>query len=114
LTLHGAQMRWRDGHGILCREPSKCAPPTALRGVWDGRFTCSGAGDDLRLGALGTDLLGDLAWRETGLSREVLSVSPALWRGSTLVAHPTLSPNPAHIFRHTCGIEAFFLGFISR
>ncbi|MEO1551390.1 MAG: tRNA lysidine(34) synthetase TilS, partial [Pseudomonadota bacterium] len=26
LTLHGAQMRWRDGHGILCREPSKCAP----------------------------------------------------------------------------------------
>ena len=113
-TLHGAQMRWREGRAILFREASKMAQPRALPGCWDNRFECSGEGADLLLGPLGTALNDDLNWRASGLSREVLAVSPALWQGQRLVAHPTLSPNPAHIFRHTCGIEAFFESFLSR
>ncbi|MBU2980970.1 tRNA lysidine(34) synthetase TilS [Lentibacter algarum] len=59
-------------------------------GLWDGRFKFHGEhSKELTLGALGSAGLAACDdWRATGLPRSSLLASPALWRGSDLVAAP--------------------------
>lgn len=59
-------------------------------GLWDNRWRLNGnPGPGAEIRALGEDGLGQCkAWRDTGLPRATLIASPAVWRGSDLVAAP--------------------------
>ena len=55
---------------------------------WDGRWILRGPhADDLEVRALG-ESVKDTPWRDTGMPRQSLLASPAIWRGATLVAAP--------------------------
>jgi tRNA(Ile)-lysidine synthase len=89
-TLNGCRFRvTRDAIRIL-REPKAVAaietPTTAL---WDHRWHLEGPhAPDLTIRALGDGLRQIANWRETGLPRDALLVSPAVWRGDALIAAP--------------------------
>ena len=89
ITLHGCVLRPHKGRIAIRREPARVAPPVAS-GPWDGRWELDGPPEPgLTLGALGRaglDACPD--WRATGIPRETLLTTPALWRGSQLVAAP--------------------------
>ena len=56
--------------------------------LWDGRWRLDGPhAGDLEIHALG-DAVKDTPWRETGMPRQSLLASPAVWRGEELVAAP--------------------------
>ncbi len=82
-TLAGCRAR----KGWLMREPRAVGGPVPVGALWDGRWQVIGLPGEVRvLGAEGLSLVKD--WRETGLPREVLVVSPAVWQGKTLLAAP--------------------------
>ncbi len=55
---------------------------------WDGRWCLEGPHDDaLEIRALG-EAVKHAPWRETGLPRQSLLASPAVWRAETLIAAP--------------------------
>ena len=57
-------------------------------GLWDGRWKLNGPrANDLEVRALG-EAVRDTPWRETGMPRQSLLASPAIWRGETLIAAP--------------------------
>jgi tRNA(Ile)-lysidine synthase len=73
------------------REPKAVAGLTAAVGAaWDGRWRLVGPdlpGAEVRaLGAAGLAECPD--WRGTGLRRETLLTTPALWAGRRLIAAP--------------------------
>ncbi len=56
--------------------------------LWDGRWHLSGPhAPDLVVRALG-EAVKDTPWRDTGLPRQSLLASPAVWQGETLIAAP--------------------------
>jgi tRNA(Ile)-lysidine synthase len=90
-TLSGCRVRADDGTILVTREhravASLCTPANAR---WDHRWHLSGPhAGDLTIRALGPDGLRVCKdWRNVGLPREILIVTPAVWRGETLVAAP--------------------------
>ena len=57
--------------------------------VWDSRWLLDGPhAPGLEIRALGEAVKECPGWRETGLPRQSLMASPAVWRGDTLVAAP--------------------------
>ena len=55
---------------------------------WDTRWHLDGPhAPDLEIRALG-EAVKDTPWRETGMPRQSLLASPAVWRGETLIAAP--------------------------
>ena len=55
---------------------------------WDGRWILEGPhADELEVRAL-SEAVKDTPWRDTGMPRQSLLASPAIWRGATLVAAP--------------------------
>lgn len=57
--------------------------------LWDGRWRLSGPhAPGLEIRALGEAVAQCPGWRESGLPRQSLLASPAIWRGETLVAAP--------------------------
>ncbi len=72
------------------RESKAAAPRCAATKLWDGRWHISGdLPADAELGALGAAGLAHCPdWRETGLPRAVLLVSPAVWLADRLIAAP--------------------------
>ena len=93
-TLAGCRFRHRNGSYTMTREARAvggAVPPDTL---WDGRWRVSGpAPAGASLGALGAEGLRALPdWRATGLPREALMVTPAIWQGDTLVAAPLAAP----------------------
>ncbi len=81
---------------VIMREPAaikgSIARPSQL---WDGRWQLSAPAspddcpDDCHVAALGERGLAACPdWRETGIRRGALLVSPAVWRGSELIAAP--------------------------
>lgn len=91
LTLHGCRVVCKARHGWICREYQAVRDHVTQAGaLWDNRWQLHG-GDvvGLEVRPLGENGLRDCRdWRDTGLPREVLMASPALWRGSDLVAAP--------------------------
>jgi tRNA(Ile)-lysidine synthase len=90
-TLSGCRLRVSDTEIRILREPKAVAGlATATDQLWDGRWRMDGPdaqGQEVR--ALGADgLRACKDWRATGLSRDVLVVSPAVWQGATLIAAP--------------------------
>lgn len=91
LTLHGCVLRPRRGRIVLRREPARTAAPVPFGAAWDGRWVVAGHGAGLRVGALGVaGLARRPRWRESGLAREALLTTPAVWNGADLVAAPLL------------------------
>lgn len=56
--------------------------------LWDGRWRLEGPhAPDLEVRALG-ETVKDTPWRETGMPRQSLLASPAIWRDNDLIAAP--------------------------
>lgn len=133
-TLHGCLIRRRGAKLTVRREPARVAPPVSLaEGRWDGRWEWIGdsieaagvkSGADaggnarekagaaaeetgLRIGALGAAGLAECGdWRARGLRREALLSTPALWRGTRLVAAPLARPEPGARFRRISALPS--------
>lgn len=77
----------RFAKGWLCREARVLGGPVAVGGLWDGRWRVTGPAGEVRmLGAEGLRQVPD--WRRAGLPREVLAVTPGVWRGEALLGAP--------------------------
>lgn len=86
-TLGGVRFRWAGDTCTVSREPRAVGGPVPVGQLWDGRWRVTGPEAQVR--ALGADGLRQVKdWRKTGLPREVLVVSPAVWQGETLLAAP--------------------------
>lgn len=90
-TLAGCKVKVTGAEFRVSREPKAVAelecPTDAL---WDNRWRLSGPHDPaLVVRALGGEgLRACKGWRETGVGRAALIVTPAIWRGEDLVAAP--------------------------
>lgn len=82
-TLAGCRAR----AGWLMREPRAVGAAVPVGQLWDGRWLVEGPEAEVR--ALGAEGLGQVkGWREAGLPREVLMVTPGVWEGDRLLATP--------------------------
>lgn len=87
-TLHGCFCQAEAESLRIGREPAAASEPVPAPGLWDGRWriTCP-SGTALTAGALGEAGLAERpGWRDSGLKRSTLLVSPALWDGPELQA----------------------------
>lgn len=83
-------VRFRVGPRTLriVREPRAAGHAVAVGQVWDGRWTVTGPpGPEVR--ALGAAGLAQVPrWRDCGVARDALVVSPGVWSGGQLLAAP--------------------------
>ena len=88
-TLHGCLILNSDMTVRITREHNAVkdlATPTTT--PWDGRWHLKGPhANNLEVRALG-EAVKDTPWRETGMPRQSLLASPAVWHGHTLIAAP--------------------------
>jgi len=108
LTLHGCVLR-RSGAGVAVRrEPARMAGRVAAGRRWDGRWELTGAAaEGAEIGGLGVAGLAFCArWRDTGLARETLLTTPALWRGERLIDAPFARGAGPGVFRRVAGVPA--------
>lgn len=91
-TLAGCRLNRRDDGVIIAREPKALGAAVAPGQTWDGRWRVDGPDmPGARIGALGAaGLTLCKHWRRSGLPRQVLVVTPAVWQGQTLIAAPAL------------------------
>jgi len=89
-TLQGCLMIRTAASVLITREPAACAGPIPPGALWDGRWQVEGPfRSGMTIGALGNKgLLACPDWRATGLARDVLRTTPAVWHGDTLLAAP--------------------------
>lgn len=91
-TLAGCRARVLPRHIRLTREARAVCDGGPL---WDRRWHVTPEppeGAEIRaLGGAGLALCSD--WRKSGIPREALIVSPAIWRGDCLLAAPLLQPD---------------------
>lgn len=90
-TLAGCAIRCASEEIRVLRELKAVAGvETRTANLWDNRWRLTGPHDPaLSVRALGPDGLAQLKdWRATGLPRAALIVTPAIWRGDTLIAAP--------------------------
>jgi tRNA(Ile)-lysidine synthase len=80
------------------------------QGRWDRRWEIVNgeqAEDGLAIGALGAEgLRARPRWRDTGHARLALLTTPAIWRGTELVAAPILEPCGKWTFRRISAVPA--------
>lgn len=111
LTLHGCILRPHRGRIAIRREPARVAPPVPFNhGRWDGRWSLSAPAEvqttRWTIGALGFSGLRALHdWRDTGLAREALASTPAVWQDDTLVGAPVLGVGPALTVRRFSAVQ---------
>lgn len=111
-TLAGCRMRSAGPEVRLMREPKAVAACRAAPGtLWDGRWQVIGPeGEGAELRALGeAGLRACKDWRASGLPREVLLVTPAVWRGQTLIAAPPAGQPNGWDARISAGFDQFIL-----
>ncbi len=87
-TLHGCVITSGDEVRITREFNAVKHLATPTTALWDGRWQLEGPhAPDLEIRPLG-EAVKDTPWRETGMPRQSLLASPAIWRGETLVAAP--------------------------
>ena len=90
-TLGGCRFRMKDKQLTILRE-AKAVQGLECRTteIWDKRWQLSGPHDPtLTIRALGAEgLRACKDWRATEIPRDALLVTPAVWRGQTLIAAP--------------------------
>jgi tRNA(Ile)-lysidine synthase len=89
-TLSGCRIRVTDTAIRILREPKAVALVEGeTTAPWDHRWHLEGPhAPDLTIRALGDGLRQIANWRETGLPRDALIVTPAVWQGDALIAAP--------------------------
>lgn len=90
-TLAGCRFRCAGGFLYIAREARAVAGVAcATDQLWDQRWQIAGPhAADLTIRALGPQGLPQIKdWRSVGLPRDVLLVSPAIWRDDALIAAP--------------------------
>lgn len=93
-SLHGCLILHRGGGVNITRELNavqKIVVPLGM--LWDGRWQVTGdgfgAGEGYDVAALGEGGLSQCPeWRATGMARQTLLASPAVWREGALIAAP--------------------------
>ena len=96
-TLNGCRFRATRGGIVATREAKAVAKTVSLTTEpWDNRWHLDGPhAPDLTLRALGAEGLSLCKnWRESGISRDALLVSPGVWRGDALISAPLAGFNP--------------------
>lgn len=99
--LGGVLAQWRGPTLRLSREPAAAlaAPkrPAACADLWDARWRIQGPNrppEGAEIRALGAGLEACVDWRATGLGRQTLLASPAIWQENRLIAAPLAAPHP--------------------
>ena len=94
-AVHGCLIRQKGETLAIRREPARVGPPVAFGQIWDDRWRLTGlVENDATIAALGESGLAQRPnWRNSGLSRETLMTTPAVFRGETLVAAPLVDKN---------------------
>ncbi|MGI9393289.1 MAG: tRNA lysidine(34) synthetase TilS [Boseongicola sp.] len=89
-TLHGCLVMTSDATVRITREFKAVERVSSSpKLLWDNRWQIDGPFEDrLEVRALGEALKDCPDWRESGLPRQSLLASPAIWRGETLIAAP--------------------------
>lgn len=86
-TLGGVRFRVGPGTLRIAREPRAAQGPVPVGQLWDGRWQVTGRAGEVR--ALGAAGLAQIpGWRDAGLPRDALVVSPGIWDGARLMAAP--------------------------
>ncbi|MEO8242290.1 MAG: tRNA lysidine(34) synthetase TilS [bacterium] len=90
LTSKTGLWAFREGKAVA----AKISP---AEGVWDGRWQITGLlPDGAEIRVLGAGIAQCTDWRATGLPRQALMTSPALWRGEALLAAPFAGFGPGY------------------
>ncbi|MDG1279923.1 MAG: tRNA lysidine(34) synthetase TilS [Pseudorhodobacter sp.] len=89
-TLWGCRLRRRGDQLWITREAAALGGACPATEIWDGRWRMEGPfAPGQTIAALGPAGLARCpAWRDTGLSRDALVVSPAIWYDDLLIAAP--------------------------
>ncbi|MES2436027.1 MAG: tRNA lysidine(34) synthetase TilS [Pseudomonadota bacterium] len=90
-TLGGVRFRSTgDAISVLREARAVSAVSSPTDQLWDNRWQLSGPhAADLTIRALGVEgLRACKDWRASGIARDALLVSPAVWQGQTLIAAP--------------------------
>lgn len=116
-TVDGCQA-WRDRDALwVFREYHPVRDLSCpVSELWDGRWRVRGglSQANLHLAALGSGGLNQLPdWRNAGRPRDVLRVTPAVWRGAELVAAPLAGHANGWQAEIDGGEEAFFAALLS-
>jgi len=111
-TLWGCRLRHgADGFRIAREARAVAGAKCPTNALWDGRWQLDGphaAGLEVRaLGAVG--LQKCKAWRSTGLSRETLVTTPAIWYDESLIAAPIAGFGAEWSARIVAGFSVFAL-----
>tara|TARA_R110002096_G_scaffold47539_49_gene126906 strand:+ start:395 stop:1642 length:1248 start_codon:yes stop_codon:yes gene_type:complete len=111
-TLWGCRIRpFADGFRIAREARAVEGVKCSTDALWDGRWQVDGphaAGLGLR--ALGADGLRNCKdWRSTGLSRETLVTTPAIWYDDTLISAPIAGFGAGWSARIVAGFSVFVL-----
>lgn len=91
-TLDGCHMFLSGNMLWVCREYARVRDLTGPVGqLWDGRWDVMGPISDADVAALGpTGLAATADWRDAHVPRAALMSTPAVWRGSEMIAAPVL------------------------
>lgn len=84
--------------------------------LWDDRWLVTGPEDDpeIEVRVLGLELLSQIeGWRETGVPRAALAVTPAVWYEDRIIAAPVAKPDPEWRAELDGGRDAFFAALLS-
>ena len=89
-TLHGCRVLTSENEVRITREAAAVRDTiTPTDALWDGRWRLDGPhAQGLEVRVLGAAVADCPDWRATGLPRETLLASPAVWDGDTLIAAP--------------------------
>lgn len=84
--------------------------------IWDDRWCVTGPEDDpdIEVRALGVAPLAQIeGWRDLGLPRAVLAVTPSVWYDGEMIAAPVAQPDPDWVAELEGGEDAFFAALLS-
>lgn len=114
-TLHGCVMQQGAGRVLISRELNACEGAVEPGATWDGRWDVEGPFETrMQVAALGTAGLSCCAdWRETGLPRDALLPTPAVWRGADLIAAPVAGFANGFTARLAMGCDDFNAGLVT-
>lgn len=117
MTLAGCQVtRFKDQLWIFREMNAVADLETDLDDDWDSRWVIDGPDDDpdIRVRALGLDVLAEIdGWRDLGIPRAVLAVTPSVWYGNQVVAAPLVVPDDEWSAEIEGGKDGFFAALLS-
>lgn len=117
MTLEGCQVSQANGIIWIYRELNALDGVVAEVGdTWDDRWIIDGPEDDpdITVMALGYDALASLkGWRDMGVPRAALAVTPAVWYDGNLISAPIAEPDDEWSAEFEGGADGFFAALLS-